>query len=86
MSDWRFTPAVLREARAIGIGGRVAIHWCEAECPDQKGTVVGINIARFGKVEYTVVIDGDESPTSDFVHDPHGRKCGSIRSLTGEET
>ena len=85
MSEWNFAPEVIAKAQEIGIGARVVAHWTEFECPDQEGTVVGVEIHRRGKVEYTVHLDGDISPTDGFTHDPTGQKPGTISLRSGGE-
>lgn len=82
LSEWNFAPEVIAKAKEIGIGARVAIHWSEAECQDQEGTIVGVGIHRHGKVEYAVHIDGDISPTDGFILDRTGREGGTIRVLS----
>lgn len=84
-SEWNFAPDVIVKAQEIGIGARVVAHWTEFECPDQGGTVVGVEIHRYGKVEYTVHLDGDISPTDGFSHDPTGQKPGTISIRSGGE-
>lgn len=81
MGEWDFSPEVIAKAQEIGIGARVAVHWSEAECQDQEGTVVGVDIHRYGKVDYTVHIDGDLAPTDGFVHDRSGIFGGTIRLI-----
>jgi hypothetical protein len=81
MDEWNFSREVISEANEITIGSRVAVHWSEAECQDQEGTVVGVRIGRYGKVEYAVHIDGDISPTDEFTHDRSGREGGTIRLI-----
>lgn len=81
MSEWMFTPDVIQAAREIAIGDRVAVHWVEAECPDQEGTVVGVQIERYGRLSYSVHFDGDISPTDGFYHDRSGHDAGSISLL-----
>lgn len=81
ISDWKFTPDVIAKAKELAIDDRVAVHWSEAECQDQEGTVVGVDIARHGKVNFTVHIDGDSSPTDGFYIDHSGYDAGSIRPL-----
>lgn len=80
--EWNFAPDVIKAAQEIGIGDRVIAHWTEAECQDQEGTVVGVEIHRYGKVEYTVHLDGDQSPTDGFTHDIAGIGPGTIRLLS----
>lgn len=80
--EWNFSDYVIREAREIEVGDRVAIHWVEAEAPDQEGTIVGVNIERYGHVYYTAHIDGDSSPTDGFTHDPAGNAAGSVRLIS----
>ena len=80
--EWNFAPDVIKAAQEIGIGDRVIAHWTEAECQDQEGTVVGVEIHRYGKVEYAVHLDGDVSTTDGFTHDRSGMGPGTIRLLS----
>jgi len=85
-SEWNFGPDVVAAAKEIRVGDRVAVHWSEAECQDQEGTVVGVDIGRYGKVGYAVHIDGDISPTDGFTHDRAGQDGGTIRLLVSTMT